>query len=65
MLGKVKFFSDSKGFGFITSEDKADYFVHHSEIQMQGHRSLTEGQPVEFTPAEDPKGRKALKVFPK
>ena len=66
MTGKVKWFNDQKGSGFIQASDGGkDLFVHHSEIQCSGHRSLVEGQAVEFTPIEDPKGRKATKVFPK
>ena len=46
--GRVKWFNDSKGFGFITTEDGTDVFVHHSEIRSSGYRTLEEGEPVEF-----------------
>ena len=46
--GTVKWFSDAKGFGFIRSEEGSDVFVHHTEIESEGFRSLKEGQQVEF-----------------
>lgn len=50
MRGKVKWFSDTKGYGFITPDDGSkDCFVHHSEIQGTGFKSLAEGQEVEFS----------------
>ena len=65
-VGTVKWFNDQKGFGFITPEGGGkDLFVHHSEIQSSGHRSLTEGQKVEYTAVQEAKGPKATKVFPK
>ncbi len=57
MQGKVKWFNESKGFGFITPDDGGkDLFCHQSEIQMEGFRTLTEGQAVEFSVEEGPKG---------
>jgi CspA family cold shock protein len=60
--GTVKWFNDSKGFGFIQSDDGGDVFVHHTEIQMDGFRSLSEGLRVEFEIAQGPKGPKATAV---
>lgn len=62
MKGTIKFFNTERGFGFIKSEDGRDYFVHYSEIQMEGFKVLREGDEVEFSPAEDPKGRTAKNV---
>jgi len=60
--GTVKWFNDSKGFGFITKEDGADIFVHYSDIQDNGFKSLSEGQAVSFEAIEGPKGPKAANV---
>ena len=61
--GKVKWFNDQKGFGFITPDEGGkDLFVHHSEIQAEGFRTLKEGQAVEYEPVQDTKGPKATKV---
>ena len=60
--GTVKWFNDSKGFGFVTSEDGTDAFVHHSDIQGEGFKSLAEGDAVEFEMTEGPKGPKAVNV---
>jgi CspA family cold shock protein len=61
--GKVKWFNDQKGFGFITPDEGGkDLFVHHSEIQAEGFRTLQEGQAVEYEPVQDTKGPKATKV---
>ena len=61
--GKIKWFNDQKGFGFIQSDDGGeDVFVHHSVIQMEGYRTLQEGQPVEFEVESGAKGLKATSV---
>jgi CspA family cold shock protein len=60
--GTVKWFNDAKGFGFITEETGEDVFVHFSEIQGEGYRSLAEGQQVEFEITTGPKGKKAANV---
>ena len=61
--GTVKWFNDSKGFGFITPENGTkDCFVHHSAIQAQGFRTLAEGDVVEFDILDEPKGPKAQNV---
>lgn len=60
--GKVKWFNDSKGFGFIESEDGTDVFVHHADIQADGYRSLEEGEPVTFEVTQGTKGPKAINV---
>jgi CspA family cold shock protein len=60
--GVVKWFNDGKGYGFIEREDGPDVFVHHSAIQGEGHKSLAEGQAVEFEIVEDAKGLKAANV---
>lgn len=64
MQGTVKWFSNEKGFGFISREDGEDVFVHHTAIQTQGYRSLTEGQAVEFEVTQGPKGLQAANVRP-
>jgi CspA family cold shock protein len=60
--GTVKWFNDSKGFGFISQEGGEDVFVHHTAIQMEGFRSLTEGDRVEFEVVKGPKGLQAQNV---
>ncbi len=63
MLGKVKWFNSSKGYGFIESEEVGkDVFVHYSVIEGDGYKSLTEGESVEFDITEGPKGPQATKV---
>ena len=64
MRGTVKWFSDEKGFGFITPEEGDDVFVHHTAIQATGFRSLQEGQAVEFEVQQGPKGKQAANVRP-
>jgi CspA family cold shock protein len=61
--GTVKWFNDAKGFGFITPENGGkDLFAHHSEIQMDGFKSLKEGQRVEYEEANGPKGPAATRI---
>ncbi len=61
--GTVKWFNDAKGYGFITAEEiSQDIFVHHTAIQAEGFRTLTQGEPVEFELVDGPKGPKAEKV---
>ncbi|NLN74767.1 MAG: cold shock domain-containing protein [Armatimonadetes bacterium] len=66
--GKVKWFNDAKGYGFIQMDDELnggrDIFVHYSEIAKQGFKSLVEGQPVSFELAETSKGLQAKNVAP-
>ena len=65
ITGRVKWFNDTKGFGFITPEDgQKDCFVHHSAIQSEGYRSLTEGQKVQFEVVQGDKGLQASNVMP-
>ncbi|HJZ85570.1 MAG TPA: cold-shock protein [Polyangia bacterium] len=60
--GKVKWFNDAKGFGFIVQESGPDVFVHHTAIVAEGFRSLAEGQEVEFEIVQGPKGLQAANV---
>ena len=60
--GKVKWFNESKGFGFITSDGSGDVFVHYSSIQGNGFKTLAEGDAVSFEVENGPKGPKAINV---
>ena len=60
--GTVKWFNAGKGYGFISREGGEDVFVHHSAILAEGYRSLEEGQRVEFTVTQGPKGLQAASV---
>jgi CspA family cold shock protein len=60
--GTVKWFNESKGFGFITKDDGGDVFVHHTAIQGTGFKSLSEGDKVSFDVVEGPKGPNAANV---
>jgi len=60
--GTVKWFNESKGFGFITAEDGTDVFVHHTSIQGSGFKTLAEGDKVSFDIEKGPKGPKAINV---
>ena len=60
--GTVKWFNATKGFGFITSEDGQDLFVHFSSIQSDGFKSLDEGQKVEFDVEEGQRGPQAVNI---
>jgi len=61
-IGTVKWFSEEKGYGFISREDGEDVFVHYSEIQGDGFRTLREGEKVEFEIAQGKKGLQAVKA---
>lgn len=60
--GTVKWFSNEKGYGFISQSDGEDVFVHFSAITMEGYKSLQEGQAVEFDVTDGPKGKQAANV---
>ncbi|GAB4367153.1 MAG: cold shock protein CspA [Deltaproteobacteria bacterium] len=61
-IGKVKWFNETKGYGFIEQAGERDVFVHYTAIRMDGYRTLKEGQPVEFVALETPKGLQASEV---
>ena len=60
--GTVKWFNEVKGFGFLTTEDGTDIFVHYSSINSDGFKTLAEGDTVEFEVADTPKGPQAMNV---
>ncbi len=60
--GTVKWFNNTKGYGFITADDGTDVFVHHTDIEGEGFKSLEAGDPVQFEITEGPKGPKAASV---
>jgi CspA family cold shock protein len=62
IIGTVKWFNSSKGYGFIEQPDGKDVFVHYSAITDEGYRNLTEGQKVEFSVEQGPKGLQAVNV---
>jgi CspA family cold shock protein len=62
LKGTVKWFNESKGYGFISPEEGKDVFVHFSEIRMEGFKTLTEGQVVQFDVTDGPKGPQASNV---
>jgi CspA family cold shock protein len=64
IVGTVKWFNASKGYGFLAQEGGDDVFVHYSAINMDGYRTLDEGQRVEFSVEEGPKGLQAVDVVP-
>ena len=63
-IGTVKWFNESKGYGFISREGRDDVFVHYSAIQTDGYKTLNEGQRVEFSVEQGPKGLQATNVVP-
>ncbi|MCL6518453.1 MAG: cold shock domain-containing protein [Armatimonadota bacterium] len=63
-VGKVKWFNDAKGYGFIETEEGRDVFVHYSAISMDGYKSLSEGQTVQFDIVDGAKGPQAANVSP-
>lgn len=64
IVGTVKWFNTSKGYGFLAQEGGDDVFVHYSAINIDGYRTLDEGQKVEFSVEEGPKGLQAVNVVP-
>ena len=62
IIGTVKWFNGSKGYGFLARENGEDVFVHYSAIQIDGYRNLQEGQKVEFSIEKGPKGLQAVNV---
>ena len=63
-IGTIKWFSDQRGYGFITLDGSEDIFVHHSGIQGDDFKALFEGQKVSFNIMEEPRGPKAINVVP-
>jgi CspA family cold shock protein len=64
ITGTVKWFNGNKGYGFISRDDGPDVFVHYTAINAEGYRNLAEGQMVEFTVEDGPKGLQAANVVP-
>jgi CspA family cold shock protein len=64
ITGTVKWFSPTKGYGFIGSDEEEDIFVHFSAVQMDGFRVLKQGQIVEYEVEDGPKGKQAASVVP-
>ena len=64
MRGRVKWYNDVKGYGFIKHEDGVDIFVHYSVIDVEGYRALVDNQEVEYEYSEGPRGLQATKVVP-
>lgn len=64
MKGKVKWFNDRKGYGFIEKETGGDVFVHHTGINVEGFKTLSENQEVEFDVIQGERGEKAINVIP-
>ncbi len=64
-VGNVKWFNETKGFGFIEQDGGPDIFIHYKEIQGDGFKTLTDGQEVEYEVSEDAKGLRAQNIVPK
>lgn len=64
MVGRVKWFNNEKGYGFIEYKENEDVFIHYSTIQTEGYKTLSEGQLVQFELVSTPKGYQALNVCP-
>ncbi len=64
MLGRVKWFNNEKGYGFVEYKDNEDVFIHYSTIQIEGYKTLSEGQYVEYDLLDTPKGYQAKNVLP-
>ena len=62
LTGKVKWFNSKKGFGFISGDNGKDYFLHYSNIEMEGYKSLNENDKIQFQVEATDKGEKAIKV---
>ena len=63
--GRVKWFNNAKGYGFILPDDSdEDFFAHYSSIQMEGYKTLKAGQPVSFETLQGPKGTHAINIVP-